>query len=137
MSFIDTLKYDERGLIPAIIQDAENGEVLMFAFTNSTALKKTLETGLMHFYSRSRNKLWMKGEESGHTQKVVEMRVDCDTDALLIKVKQKGGACHTGFRSCFYRKVEPLAVDTDKYTEDGKKLFNPEDVYKGKKKKAR
>jgi len=134
MSFVDTLKYDDKGLIPAIIQDAGSGEVLMFAFTNSTALKKTLETGFMHFYSRSRNKLWMKGEESGHTQKVVEIRVDCDTDALLIKVKQKGGACHAGYRSCFYRKIEPLAVDTDAYTEDGKKLFNPDDVYKSEKK---
>ena len=132
MAFFDNLKFDEKGLIPAIVQDAETGEVLMFAFTNAAALKETLETGYMHFYSRSRGKLWKKGEESGHTQKVREIRVDCDMDALLVKVEQEGGACHTGFRSCFYRKLRPLS-GTGEWVETGKKVFEPSDIY-GKKK---
>ena len=129
MSFLDGLKFDDRGLIPAIIQDAQNSEVLMFAFTNREALEKTLESGRMHFYSRSRSKLWMKGEESGHTQDVVEIRVDCDQDVVLVKINQKGGACHMGFRSCFYRKVQPLNAEGE-LVEEGAKVFNPDDVYK-------
>lgn len=128
MSFLDELKYDERGLVPAIIQDAESGEVLMFAFTNREALEKALETGFMHFYSRSRGRLWLKGERSGHTQRIREIRVDCDSDAVLVRVEQEGGACHTGFRSCFYRRVEPLAVDGG-LVEDGRKAFDPGEVY--------
>ncbi|MBI5026833.1 MAG: phosphoribosyl-AMP cyclohydrolase [Nitrospirae bacterium] len=100
------LKYDEKGLIPAIIQDAENNEVLMMAYMDETALKKTIETGKTHFWSRSRQKYWMKGETSGNVQLVKEISYDCDEDTLLIKVKQVGsGACHTGNRSCFYRSI--------------------------------
>ncbi len=97
------LKFDSSGLIPAIIQDIKNGEVLMAAYMNRESLKKTLETGYVHFFSRSRKKLWLKGETSGHFQLVKEIRLDCDGDALLIKVQQKAAACHTGYRSCFYR----------------------------------
>jgi phosphoribosyl-AMP cyclohydrolase len=104
---IPKLKYDEKGLIPAIIQDIKNNEVLMLAYMDETALKKTIETGKTHFWSRSRQKYWMKGETSGNVQLVKEILYDCDEDTLLIKVEQVGsGACHTGNRSCFFRKVE-------------------------------
>ncbi|MCC6451185.1 MAG: phosphoribosyl-AMP cyclohydrolase, partial [Candidatus Aureabacteria bacterium] len=91
------LKFDEKGLVTAVMQDAGTGEVLMVAFMNAEALAKTLETGLAHFWSRSRGKLWLKGESSGHVQKVKEVRVDCDADAVLLKIEQKGGACHAGY----------------------------------------
>lgn len=118
-------KFDDKGLMTGIVQDADTGDVLMVAFMNREALDKTIETGKAHFYSRSRDKLWMKGEQSGHTQEVVEMRFDCDQDACLMKVKQAGAACHKGYRSCFYRK----------HTEGGlevvdPQVFNPDDVYK-------
>lgn len=100
------LKFDERGLIPVIAQDAETKEVLMLAYANEEAVRRTLETGMAHYYSRSRKKLWMKGEESGNVQEVVEVRVDCDGDALLYIVRQKGVACHTGEYSCFFTKLE-------------------------------
>lgn len=104
---IPELKYDEKGLVPAIIQDAENGEVLMLAYMNETSFKMTLETGFTHFWSRSRQKYWKKGETSGCLQEVKEICYDCDSDTLLIKVKQQGeGACHTGNRTCFYRRVK-------------------------------
>lgn len=103
---VPALKYDEKGLIPAIIQDAENGDVLMMAYMNESSLAMTLETGYTHFWSRSRQKYWKKGETSGHVQEVREVLYDCDADTLLIKVKQHGaGACHTGERTCFYRKI--------------------------------
>lgn len=105
------LKYDDKGLIVAIAQDAITGEVLMQAYMNKESLDKTLETGFATYYSRSRNKLWMKGEESGHTQKVVEISYDCDMDSLLLHVIQNGVACHTGNRSCFYRNL----IDMPKY----------------------
>ncbi|MEW6408633.1 MAG: phosphoribosyl-AMP cyclohydrolase [Nitrospirota bacterium] len=106
MNIIEQLKYDERGLIPAIIQDYENNEVLMMAYMNREAIEKTLETGLCHYWSRSRQKLWMKGETSGNVQKLKEIFYDCDEDTLLIKVEQVGsGACHTGERTCFYRRI--------------------------------
>jgi len=117
---LDELKF-ENGLIPAIAQDSETGEVLMFAFMNRAALEKTIETGIMHYWSRSRQKLWKKGESSGHLQTVKELLVDCDMDVLLAKIEQEGGACHTGYRSCFYRNIEGEVV--------GKKVFNPEDIY--------
>ncbi len=98
-----TVNFDERGLVPVVTQDALSGEVLMLAYANQEALTKTLETSQAHYYSRSRNELWRKGATSGHTQEVTEVRVDCDEDALLYRVKQKGPACHTGERSCFYR----------------------------------
>jgi phosphoribosyl-AMP cyclohydrolase len=116
------VKYDEKGLIPAIIQDIASGEVLMMAYMNEEALRKTIETGYTHFYSRSRQKLWKKGETSGHVQEVKEVLIDCDKDTLLIKVIQHGpGACHTGHRSCFFRNLEGREVS--------KKVFSEEEVY--------
>ncbi len=100
------MRFDEKGLIPVIAQDAETKEVLMLAYANEEAVRKTLETGMAHYYSRSRKKLWMKGEESGNVQEVVEVRVDCDGDALLYIVRQRGVACHTGEYSCFFTKLE-------------------------------
>ena len=102
------LKYDASGLVPVIIQDAENNEVLMMAYMNETSLQKTLETGYTHFWSRSRQKYWKKGETSGSLQEVKEVLYDCDQDVLLVQVIQHGtGACHTGERTCFFRKLEP------------------------------
>lgn len=98
------LKYNADGLIPAIVQDAKTNRVLMMAWMNETSLQSTLETGLMHYWSRSRQKYWLKGESSGHTQRVVRWFVDCDRDTLLFLVEQTGGACHTGFESCFYQE---------------------------------
>lgn len=100
-------KFDSDGLIPAIAQDADTGAVLMLAWMNAEALARTLETGRATYWSRSRAALWVKGETSGHTQDVVEMRVDCDQDAILLRVTQAGPACHTGARDCFYRVVGP------------------------------
>jgi len=105
MEAFDNIKFDEDGLIPAIIQDWNNDCVLMLAFMNQEALSRTLQTGYTHFWSRSRNSLWFKGETSGNTQKVKEIFYDCDGDALLIKVEQKGSACHTGQRSCFFNNL--------------------------------
>ena len=96
-------KFDASGLVAAIAQDAETGEVLMLAWMNAEALRRTLETGRATYWSRSRGEIWVKGETSGHIQEVVEIRVDCDQDAVLLKVRQTGGACHTGRESCFYR----------------------------------
>ena len=96
-------KFDASGLVAAIAQDAETGEVLMLAWMNAEALGRTLETGRATYWSRSRGEIWVKGETSGHIQEVVEVRVDCDQDAVLLKVRQTGGACHTGRESCFYR----------------------------------
>jgi len=102
------LKFNEDGLIPVVVQDAKTKEVLMLAYANKEALRKTFETGFAHYFSRSRKKLWMKGEESGNVQRVIEIRVDCDEDALLYIVEQKGVACHTGNYSCFFRKLEGI-----------------------------
>ena len=122
---IPELKYDANGLIPAIIQDAENSEVLMMAYMNEASLKRTIETGRTHFWSRSRQKYWMKGESSGHVQEVRQILFDCDRDTVLIKVVQHGpGACHTGHRSCFYTDIAGK--------ETVEKVFSEEDVY-GKK----
>ncbi len=114
------LAWPENGLLPAIAQDAQSGQILMLAWMNRDALRETVSGGLAVYWSRSRNKLWRKGEESGHEQRVLEVRVDCDSDTILLKVEQKGGiACHTGRASCFYRKlanghwsiVEPVLRD--------------------------
>ena len=102
---LDSLKFDDKALIPAIIQDFETKDVLMFAFMNRFSFEKTVETGLCHYWSRSRGKLWLKGETSGHLQKVRSIRTDCDQDVLLIEVEQIGVACHDGYRSCFYRQL--------------------------------
>jgi len=102
------LKFDEKGLIPVVVQDVNTKEVLMLAYANEEAIRKTLETGYAHYWSRSRKKLWMKGETSGNVQKVVEIRVDCDNDAILYLVEQKGVACHTGNYTCFYRKLDKI-----------------------------
>ena len=104
---IDRLTYNEQGLLPAIAQDAGTGEVLMLAWMNQQAVEKTLTTGRMTYFSRSRNELWIKGQTSRHYQQVVEVRIDCDGDALLCRVIQDGSACHTGRKSCFYLKAEP------------------------------
>jgi len=123
-----TLKFGADGLIPAIAQDAASGEVLMVAWMNAEALGRTIETGEAHYWSRSRKKLWHKGEESGNVQKVKEIRTDCDKDVLLLKVEQIGGAaCHTGFRSCF-----SWVLRKGQWAEDGVKVFEPEEKY-GKK----
>ena len=125
-------KFDADGLVTAVVTDAGSGELLMVAHMNADALKKTIESGEAWYFSRSRNKLWKKGEESGHTQRVVELRVDCDQDAVWLKVEQTGGgACHTGRRSCFYRAV-PLgkagAVTLE--FKDAERRFDPDKVYK-------
>lgn len=106
----ENLKFDGNGLIPAIIQDAETKQVLMLAYMNVESLRLTLETKETYFWSRSRSELWHKGATSGNTQKVVEMKMDCDADTLLIRVNPAGPACHTGERSCFYREVDPKAL---------------------------
>ena len=124
MDILDKIKYDANGLVAAVMQDYENGEVLMVAYMNSESLRTTLETGKAHFWSRSRQKFWMKGESSGHTQEIKEVFIDCDGDCILFKIKQNVAACHTGFRSCFYRKW-----DGGKLIETGEKLFNEDDVY--------
>jgi phosphoribosyl-ATP pyrophosphohydrolase/phosphoribosyl-AMP cyclohydrolase len=102
----EQVKFDERGLVPCIAQDANSGEVLTLAYANAEALKLTVETGELHFFSRSRGKLWRKGEESGHVLKLRQLRLDCDGDAVLAMVEPTGPACHTGERTCFYRDVE-------------------------------
>ena len=115
----------QAGLVPVIAQDYKSGEVLMMAFVNEESWKLTLETGIVHYWSRSRSKLWKKGESSGNIQEVKEIRVDCDNDCVLIKINQVGeAACHTGHVSCFYR-----VADGDELKIDGKKVFDPEEVY--------
>lgn len=113
------------GLIPAIVQDAASGEVLMLAFMDQEAWDRTRETGEAHFYSRSRQTLWHKGGTSGHVQRVKEIYLDCDQDTVLLKVEQVGGAaCHTGYRSCFYRRLEG-----EDWRLVGERLFDPKEVY--------
>ena len=123
---LSKLKFDSTGLIPAIIQDMETAQVLMMAWMNRDSLEKTIQTGKPHFFSRSRNKLWFKGETSGHIQTVKSIAVDCDQDVLLIKVEQAGAACHEGFYSCFFREYQKGA---DNWKLVGKKIFEPEKVY--------
>jgi phosphoribosyl-AMP cyclohydrolase len=127
-SAIGQIKFNEQGLAPAIVQDADNGEVLMMAWMNADSIRDTLRTGKTHFYSRSRQKYWMKGESSGHTQEVVSVHTDCDADTVLVKVQQNGAACHKGYRSCFYRKVD----DAGEWQVTEEKFFDPDEVY-GKK----
>lgn len=122
---ISKLKFNEDGLVPAIVQDAANGQVLMMAWMNAQSLDRTIATGKTHFWSRSRKKFWMKGETSGHTQKVKRISFDCDGDTVLIEVEQEGVACHEGYRSCFFRTYE-----NGKIVENAKRLVDPEKVYK-------
>ena len=125
MEILDQLKYDEEGLIPAIIQDAENGEVLMIGYMNRRAVERTIKEKMVCFWSRSRQKFWVKGETSGHFQVVKDIYVDCDMDALLIKVTQIGATCHEGYRSCFYRKLNAL----DNLEVVAERLVDPKEVY--------
>lgn len=120
------IKFDDKGLVPAIVQDIDTGEILMMAWMNEAALKQTLEVKKATFYSRSRDKMWIKGESSGHVQEVVEARVDCDQDLVLLKCKSHGPCCHVGYNTCLYRKVD--ADGTLTVVED--KVFDPEKVYK-------
>ena len=121
----EKVKFDEKGLVAAIAQDAQSGLVLMVGYMNQESLGLTLKTGLMTYWSRSREELWVKGKgKSGHFQHVKEFRIDCDGDALLFQVEQVGGACHTGYKSCFYR-----VQDDGTFVEDGDKIFDPESVY--------
>jgi phosphoribosyl-ATP pyrophosphohydrolase/phosphoribosyl-AMP cyclohydrolase len=106
---MDKIRFDERGLVPAVVQDALSGEVLMLAYMNRESLEKTIATGETHFWSRSRGELWHKGATSGHTQKVTGMSLDCDGDTILVRVLQTGAACHTGAYSCFFEKFHPQA----------------------------
>jgi phosphoribosyl-AMP cyclohydrolase len=124
---IDDVKLDDKGLMAAIAQDEKNGDILMIAWMNKQALELTLSTGKAHYWSRSRNKLWFKGEESGNVQEVKHIYLDCDNDAILMKVNQVGGAaCHTGFKSCFYREI----LADGEMKEIGERVFDPEKVYK-------
>ncbi len=107
------IKFDEKGLVPAIIQDAENGDVLMLAYMNDEALRRSIETGRTWFWSRSRQEYWCKGETSGNRQYIREMSYDCDSDAILVKVRQTGPACHTGERSCFFNRIEGVTIVED------------------------
>ncbi len=124
-NFLDTVKFDEKGLVPAIVQDYESGKVLMMAWMNRKSLQMTLEKKKACYWSRSRNKLWLKGESSGNMQSVHDILIDCDGDTLLLKVSQIGGACHVGYHSCFYRKVtEDLSMEICDTL-----MFNPDEVY--------
>lgn len=123
--WLDEVQWDAQGLVPAIAQDAASGEVLMFAWMNREALALTAETGHAVYWSRSRGRLWHKGEESGHTQKVLELRVDCDKDVVLLKIEQIGGiACHTGRRSCFFNRLEGSGwQDVEPVLKDPKEIY--------------
>lgn len=125
---ISNLKYNEAGLIPAIVQDADTGEVLMLAYMNQASVEKTLATAETWFWSRSRQVFWHKGETSGNVQKVREVFYDCDRDTLLVKVEQQGAACHEGYRTCFHYRMDK----DGNVTIVGEKMFDPDQVY-GKK----
>ncbi len=124
MNFLEEVRFDSQGLLPVIVQDWETHEVLMFAYMNQAALEQTISSGIVHLWSRSRKKLWRKGETSGHTQKVKEIRLDCDGDVLLLRVDQKGGACHMGYRSCFFRILRG-----NRFVVDQEKCFDEKVVY--------
>ena len=122
---LNSVKYDTNGLVTAIAQDGDTGEILMVAYMNEETLRQTLETGTMTYWSRSRQEVWVKGQSSGNTQEVLEVRIDCDGDALLFKVRQHGGAaCHTGHKSCFYRRMKG-----DRLVVEGERVFDPGVVY--------
>jgi phosphoribosyl-AMP cyclohydrolase len=123
-------KFDASGLVTCVATDAGTGEVLMVAHMNDEALRKTIASGEAWYFSRSRQSLWRKGESSGHVQRVVEMRIDCDQDAVWIRVEQTGAACHTGRRSCFYRAVTAGEGGAQLSFVDAERLFDPQDVYR-------
>ncbi len=124
--WLDTVQWNLDGLVPAIAQDAETGDVLMMAWMNREALARTRETGQAVYWSRSRAKLWFKGEQSGHTQQVTEIRIDCDADVVLLRIRQKGGiSCHTGRRRCFFR-----VLVNDEWQIDEEIIINPEEIYR-------
>lgn len=125
LNLFDIIKFDEKGLIPAIVQDYKTGEILMMAFMNRKSLNLTLESKVAHYYSRSRKKIWQKGETSGQFQKVQKMLIDCDGDSLILKVKQTGVACHTGRYSCFYRNIDK----NQQIKVNQKVLISTEDLY--------
>ena len=125
-ALLNKIKFDSNGLVPAIVQDAKSKEVLMLAYMNREALTATMETGKTHFYSRSRKSQWLKGETSGHVQEVRGIYFDCDNDTVLISAEQKGGACHTGYYSCFF--TEWTGDGNTKVI--GKKVFDPDKTYK-------
>jgi len=118
------INFDARGLVPVIAQDALTNEVLMLAYADEEALRLTQETGYAHYFSRSRQKIWKKGEESGHTQEIVRVLVDCDEDTLIYQVRQGGAACHMGYRSCFFRTIDGTIIST--------RVFDPDKVYANK-----
>lgn len=122
---VPMVKFNEQGLVPAIVQDADTGAVLMMAWMNAAALRQTLATRKATFYSRSRDKMWVKGESSGHVQHVIEARTDCDQDTVLLRVRSDGPACHAGYKTCFYRAWEGEAL---KFVEP--RVFDPAAVYK-------
>ncbi|GIX07201.1 MAG: phosphoribosyl-AMP cyclohydrolase [Candidatus Poribacteria bacterium] len=125
MEILEAIRFNEQGLVPAIVQDAENGQVLMMAWMNAEAVRRTLETGRATFWSRSRQQFWVKGETSGHTQEVKAVHLDCDGDTLLVQVVQKGAACHEGYRSCFFRTVQP----DGSLSTNQERLVDPAQVY--------
>ena len=124
MDITDGIKWDEKGLVPVVVQDFASKEILMVAYMNKEALELSLKTGVAHYFSRSRQKLWLKGETSGHTQKIKSILIDCDNDTILIQVEQKVAACHTGYWSCFYRTWD------NGWQITGKKVFDSKEVYK-------
>jgi phosphoribosyl-AMP cyclohydrolase len=126
---IDGLKWDDAGLVPAIIQDDKTGQVLVLFWMNREALEKTIATGKVHTYSRSRRRIALKGETSGHFENVKSICTDCDKDVVLIRVEQIGAACHEGYYSCFYRQYQPDAAD---WKIIGKRVFDPDKVYQKK-----
>jgi len=126
MDLLEKVSFNDKGLLPVIVQDINGGEVLMMAWMNKEALRKTITSGKAYFWSRSRKKLWLKGESSGHYQLVREMWIDCDEDTLLIKVEQIKAACHKGYKSCFFRKINKEG----KLELIGEKVFEPGKVYK-------
>jgi len=123
---VANIKYDEKGLVPAVIVDAKTRQVLMVAYMNDKALLETVRTGKTHFWSRSRKQYWMKGETSGHVQEVKAVYIDCDMDTVVVEVSQHGAACHEGYRSCFYRRLN----DKGEWEVVAEKVFDPESVYK-------
>ena len=125
MNFFEKLKFNDDGLIPAIIQEEETGRVLMMAWMNESSLKTTIEMGKTHFWSRSRQKYWMKGESSGHTQQVKNIAFDCDGDTLLIQVSQVEAACHEGYQSCFFRTIN----EAGEFDISENRLVNPDEIY--------